>query len=130
MFSVLGSNLTGTILFCDASVAPLKDTKGSIVNIISTAAFTPRVNETVYCGAKWGARGYTEALRLELKPFGVRVLGVYPGGMDTDFWKCTHLAPPDASKFMSAHTVADMIISNITHPHPSGYVSDLIINRG
>ena len=34
---------------------------------MSTSALFGRDEETIYCAAKWGARGYTEALRTELK---------------------------------------------------------------
>ena len=59
----------------------------TIVNIMSTSALIGRAEETIYCAAKWGARGYTEALRTELKGTKRNIIAVYPGGMKTDFWK-------------------------------------------
>ena len=37
----------------------------TIVNIMSTSALIGRSTEMLYCAAKWGARGFTEALRAE-----------------------------------------------------------------
>lgn len=37
--------------------------------------------------SKFGLRGLTESLRLELKPYGIHVMGVYPGPVQTGFFK-------------------------------------------
>lgn len=125
----LRGNLIGTILFSDRAFSVLKSTGGTIVNLMSTASHVGRTNETVYCATKWGARGYTEALRLEAKGTNVRVVGVYPGGMNTPFWQKARHSQVDSTKFMNPADVADMIM-NALAPHANAYVSDLIINRG
>src|SRR5713226_2599146 len=80
---VISSNLIAMIMFCDVFLPAMRD--GTIVNVMSTAALVGKAGETVYCAAKWGAHGYTEALRAEAK--GPRILAVYPGGMRTAFWR-------------------------------------------
>src|SRR5437867_3449565 len=82
----LRGNLIGTIIFSDWAFREFRNAGGAIINVISTAAHSGRANETVYCASKWGARGYTEALRAEAKGTRVRVIAVYPGGMKTSFW--------------------------------------------
>jgi short-subunit dehydrogenase len=42
---------------------------------------------TVYSAAKFGVRGFTESLRREARPFGVKVSVLYPGGAATEFQK-------------------------------------------
>jgi short-subunit dehydrogenase len=37
-----------------------------------------------YCASKFAMRGFSEALRRELRPDGVHVMAVYPGGTATD----------------------------------------------
>jgi len=54
---VLAGNLVGLVLFSEAAFARFHEAGGTIVNVMSTAAKTPRANETLYCAAKWGARG-------------------------------------------------------------------------
>jgi len=77
--AVLSANLIGTILFSEQALALFKSQGGTIVNVLSTAAQVARANESLYCAAKWGARGYTESLRLEAKGTPVKVVAVYPG---------------------------------------------------
>ena len=126
----LRGNLIGTILFADRAFAAFKESfsSGIIINVMSTAAQVGRANETVYCASKWGARGYTEALRLEAKGTGIRVIGVYPGGMNTPFWRNARNSSVDSSKFMNPDDVAAMIVAALPD-NLAAYVSDLVINR-
>jgi short-subunit dehydrogenase len=101
----LKSNLISMINFCDVFIEHIH---GTIVNVMSTAALTGKPGESVYCAAKWGARGYTEALRAEVKD--VRVLAVYPGGMKTPFWASD---PKRAENFMDPKEVAAKVVGAI-----------------
>lgn len=118
---LLDANLVATIVFCNAVYPRMRDAgAGTIVNVLSTAAIVGKPNETVYCAAKWGARGYTEALRNEAKGSGVRVIAAAPGGMRTPFW------PTDRPELMDARDVARVIVDNAFAPVP---VTDLVIQR-
>lgn len=125
---VLQGNLIGTILFSEAAFSRFKTSGGTIVNVMSTAAHVPRAGEAIYCASKWGARGYTESLRLEAKGSLVRVIAVYPGGMSTEFWRNARGAEIDSSKFMDPTEVVRAIIDAIK-PNTTSYISDIIINR-
>jgi NAD(P)-dependent dehydrogenase (short-subunit alcohol dehydrogenase family) len=122
---VLAGNLLGTILFCEQSIKRFTS-GGTIVNVMSTAAQVGRANESIYCASKWGARGYTESIRAELKGGNVRVMGVYVGGMNTRFWSEAQGSTTDCSKFMDPAEVARTIVAAILGSG-SGYVSDLTI---
>jgi short-subunit dehydrogenase len=87
---------------------------------MSTAALAGKPGETVYCAAKWGARGYTEVLRAELKE--TRVLAVYPGGMKTPFWSSD---PRRAANFMDPKEIAGRIVDAIFNSD----VTELVIRR-
>lgn len=126
--NVLRGNLIGTILFCEAAKTYFSESGGIIVNVMSTAAHIARANEAIYCASKWGARGYTESLRLECKGSNIDVIAVYPGGMNTDFWKVAKGSKIDSNAFMAATEVAETILQIIKRK-PSMYVSDVIINR-
>jgi NAD(P)-dependent dehydrogenase (short-subunit alcohol dehydrogenase family) len=125
---VLQGNLIGTVLFSEQAIRSFQS-GGVIVNVMSTAAQVGRANEAIYCASKWGARGYTESIRAELKGRGIRVIAVYPGGMNTRFWKEARGVDTDASKFMDPREVAETIVEALLHSG-SGYVTDLIIGRG
>jgi NADP-dependent 3-hydroxy acid dehydrogenase YdfG len=62
-----------------------KQRSGHIINMSSVAGWTAPPLYTVYAAAKFGVRGFTEALRREASPFGVKVSGIYPGGAATEF---------------------------------------------
>jgi len=104
---VLDANLKATIVFCNALFPRFTRDGGTIVNVLSTAALIGKPNESVYCAAKWGARGYTEALRAEAKGTKARVISVAPGGMDTPFW------PERREGFMDPKEIAAVIVDAI-----------------
>lgn len=126
--TVLEANLIGTILFSGRAFSLFRAEGGAIVNVMSTAALVGRVNEAVYCAAKWGTRGYTEALRLEAKGTPVRIISVFPGGMRTPFWSIQKGASVDSTSFMPPEDVADVLMDAILD-RKSLYVSDIAINR-
>jgi short-subunit dehydrogenase len=117
---VLESNLVATIVFCEALVPRFRSAGGTIVNVLSTAALVGKPNESVYCAAKWGARGYSEALRAEAKGTKLRVISVAPGGMDTPFWK------ERREDFMDPKDVAAVIVDAIERPVN---VTEIVISR-
>jgi len=124
----LNANLLGPILVSQRAFIEMKQLGGTIINVMSTASHIPRIKESVYCAAKFGARGFTESLRLEAKGTPVRVMAVYPGGMKTPFWSDSCGIMPDTTNFMEPCEVAQVIVDNLTK-RQSLQVSDLMINR-
>jgi short-subunit dehydrogenase len=118
---ILDSNLVATIVFCEALFPRFRDSGGTIVNVLSTAALVGKANESVYCAAKWGARGYSEALRAEAKGTKARVISVAPGGMDTAFWS------ERRTDFMDPKDIAAIVVDAIERPVG---VSEIVIARG
>jgi 3-dehydrosphinganine reductase len=66
-------------------IVPLmqKRRSGSIVNISSMAGFMGVYGYTAYGASKFAVSGFTDALRAELKPYGIRVSVVFPPDTDT-----------------------------------------------
>jgi short-subunit dehydrogenase len=58
---------------------------GTIINMSSLAGFIAAPMYSVYAATKYGVRGFTDALRRELIPFGIQVSGIYPGPAATEF---------------------------------------------
>ena len=79
----------GTILMTTNALPFMKDSKEivKIVNIISISGMRGFKFESLYCAAKAAQEGYAQVLRTELFGTNVKVVNVYPGGIDTDFWK-------------------------------------------
>ena len=56
---------------------------GYIVNIASLAAVVGMYSYTAYGASKFALRGFSDALRMEMKPHGIQVSIVYPADTDT-----------------------------------------------
>ncbi len=126
--TVFAANLKGMILLTSEILRLTPDeTELTIVNIMSTSALLGRAEETLYCAAKWGARGYTEALRTEFKGKKRNIIAVYPGGMRTDFWKMQGMEK-DLSTFMDPAKVAEKIVNAVLLSDKM-LVTDITINR-
>jgi uncharacterized protein len=126
--TIFEANLKGMILLSSEILGLTPDDEElSIVNIMSTSALLGRAEETIYCAAKWGARGYTEALRTELKGSKRNIIAVYPGGMKTDFWNIPG-QNRDISTFMDPAEVAEKIVNAVIVTDKL-FVTDITINR-
>src|SRR5690606_42158183 len=78
-------NLTGTFFGCRAVVPVMKAAGGgSIINISSVEGLRGSVGLHGYTAAKFGVRGLTKSMAVELGPSGIRVNSVHPGLILTD----------------------------------------------
>jgi short-subunit dehydrogenase len=59
--------------------------------------------------------GLTDTLREELRPKGIRVIGLLPGATDTDIWKTLWPQAP-RKKMISSETVAKVVVESIVLP--------------
>jgi NAD(P)-dependent dehydrogenase (short-subunit alcohol dehydrogenase family) len=67
--------------------ALLESGRGHVVNMASVAARQAFAGNVAYCATKFGLRGFSDALRLDLAPKGIRVTTVYPGPTDTTIFE-------------------------------------------
>jgi NAD(P)-dependent dehydrogenase (short-subunit alcohol dehydrogenase family) len=111
---VLQTNLSGTFLVTQAALAIMKR-GGTIVNNLSIAANRVFPNSAAYNASKHGALGFTNTLREELRPKGIRVIGLLPGATDTEIWKTLWPQAP-RRKMMSPATVAEAVVAAILLP--------------
>ena len=63
----------------------IRQRSGCIINVASVAALIAAPTYTVYSAAKFGLRGMSEALRREVRPFGIAVCLLCPGPVATEF---------------------------------------------
>lgn len=59
----------------------IKQRSGSIINICSIAGLVGTPTYTIYSATKHAVHGFSEALRREVKPWGIDVSLIYPGGV-------------------------------------------------
>lgn len=122
--------LEGMILFSTETLKVKEEKDLKIVNIMSSAALRGNKQESVYCATKWGERGYTESLKACYKGTSVKVIGVYPGGINTEFYKNSRDYVPEEKQatFMKPSDVAKTIIDNVTND-TNLTIADIIIER-
>lgn len=74
---MIDTNLKG-VLFASQAAASVMKPGSSIINISSLAGKRGSANNSVYCAAKFGVNGITQALAKELGAAGIRVNAVCP----------------------------------------------------
>jgi NAD(P)-dependent dehydrogenase (short-subunit alcohol dehydrogenase family) len=111
---VIDTNLNGLFLVTQAALAVMK--RGStIVNNLSIAAERVFPGSAAYNASKHGALGFTNTLREELRPKGIRVIALMPGATDTRIWDTLWPKAP-RRKMMSAQTVARTVVDALRLP--------------
>lgn len=127
--TVFSAGLVGLILNTTYAIPLLKDKGGKIINILSSAALKGNVNESLYCAAKWGGKGFTESLKATYKGTNIKVVGVYPGGMNTSFWDNNrdYVSEEKSKSWMNPADVANVIYNNVTNNKLC--VADIVIER-
>lgn len=89
---IIDVNLLGTMFGCQAAIPALERAGGgSIVNMSSADGISGANSLTAYCASKFGVRGFTKALALELGPRKIRVNSIHPGGILTPLSNPTNI---------------------------------------
>ncbi|HKY54234.1 MAG TPA: SDR family NAD(P)-dependent oxidoreductase [Anaerolineales bacterium] len=84
--TIIRVNLIGTMLVTRAVLPHMLDRReGHIINMVSVAGLIAAPTITTYSASKYGVRAFTESLRREVSPFGIKVSGIYPGPAATEF---------------------------------------------
>jgi NADP-dependent 3-hydroxy acid dehydrogenase YdfG len=83
--TMIHANVFG-VLYCTHAALPLMRAQGSghIVNVSSVAGRVARLGSGVYNLTKWGVGAFSESLRQECVPMGVRVTLIEPGAVATE----------------------------------------------
>ncbi|GLR91875.1 SDR family NAD(P)-dependent oxidoreductase [Bradyrhizobium iriomotense] len=103
---IISLNLNGVFNMTQAYLAPLRATKGRIVNIGSIQSFmhlrTP--SSAAYTTSKHGVLGFTKALAAELGKEGVRVNAIGPGFIETNLNATARATNPALVQTFLDHT--------------------------
>lgn len=101
----------------------MKRKSGHIFNICSIAALNAYPNGGSYSISKFALSGFSKNLREEMKPFGIKVTGIYPGAMFTDSWSGSGVDP---NRIMKPSDLAETILQ-ITKLSSAALVEELVI---
>ncbi|MBN1389331.1 MAG: SDR family oxidoreductase [Candidatus Thermoplasmatota archaeon] len=98
--TIIDIDLKGTIYVCK-TFSPMMRPPGHIVNISSMAGIIGLYGYTAYSAAKFGVRGFSEALRMELNTKGIGVSIVFPPDTETPQLRDEELSKPEELKAIS-----------------------------
>ncbi|KAJ2557649.1 hypothetical protein EV175_001214 [Coemansia sp. RSA 1933] len=141
--SVLNTNVVGTVSMCQAVAPWMMDRScGTIVNVGSVTGFLTTPWSAHYTASKAAVHSYSDALRMELAPFGVTVIVLAPGGIvsnlastidpklgphsrykvvEPEIIARTKLSDPGMA--MAADEFARAVVPRILARSPSAYIS-------
>jgi len=118
--SIMEVNFFGAIQVIQTCLPVMTARRGGhIVSISSVYGFLGGYGYSAYCASKYALRGFSDALRLELKPQGIDVSIVFPQNTDTpQLNNENHLKSPvmkalDTTRVMTVEEVASAIIRGI-----------------
>jgi 3-dehydrosphinganine reductase len=97
---------------------------GRVVNISSLAGIVPLYGYSGYTASKFAVRGFSDVLRVEMKPYNIGVSVVFPPDTDTEQLQYDKQHKPEVTRIltesagvMSAEAVADAILKGIRKNH-------------
>ncbi|MDT0620347.1 SDR family oxidoreductase [Croceitalea vernalis] len=82
---MISTNLTGAFYTLKASVEVLKDSKGYYITLASLAGTNFFASGAGYNATKFGVVGFTQAVMLDLRKYGIKVSTIMPGSVATHF---------------------------------------------
>lgn len=123
---VFSINIKGLIFITQGLVPFVKEQTGIICNFSSIAGIKGFAEWSLYCASKYAVEGFTQSIRHELRPKGIRVACVKCGSVDTPFYK--DIPAEEKSDFIHPETVADCVVS-IMHMPKEAIVEDIFINN-
>ncbi|MFM8834049.1 MAG: SDR family NAD(P)-dependent oxidoreductase, partial [Cytophagales bacterium] len=107
--------------------------RGHIINIGSIAGKEVYPNGNVYCASKHAVEAITNGMRLDLNPHGIKVTGIHPGMVETEFSLVRFKGDSNRAKNvyqgltpLSANDIADLILFALTRP-PHVVLADVIV---
>lgn len=118
-------NFFGTLYGCQAASAQMRKQRGgTIVSILSTSATQYRPDSIGYGASKNAAMSLTKALQNDPARKDIRILGIYPGGMQTHLFD--ERVPDAFDEYMDPSDVARRIVAHLKKKHPE---EELVITK-
>ena len=119
--SLMEVNYFGMVTLIKAVLpAMVNQSSGHIVNISSLVGFYASYGYSAYAASKFAVKGFSDVLRAELKPTGIRVSVVFPADVDTPQLAYEHTLQPEimrdinaAGGLMSPEKVAKLILKDV-----------------
>ena len=120
----INTNLTGVFHTVKASIAALKESKGYLVTIASLAGTNFFEKGSAYNASKFGLVGFTQAVMLDLRKYGIRVTTIMPGSVTSHF---DQHVPSEADAWKIQPEDVGELIADILQLHPRALPSKIEI---
>lgn len=131
---MIDTNIKG-LLYITRTIAPImiENGFGHIVNIGSIAGKEVYANGNVYCATKHAVDALNKAMRIDMLPHGIKVTGIHPGMVETEFSIVRYKGDEERAKNvykglqpLTAEDIAETIYWAASRPAHVN-ISDLII---
>jgi len=132
---VMDTNVKGVFLALRKAIPSMRaQGSGQIVVTNSVRGVRPGASAGLYTASKFAVRGLVLSARLELRPHGIKVGSVLPGGIATPWWEDEARGGREAGSvstdaFLTADEVADAMLMLIDQA-PGSDIEELIIEPG
>ena len=112
---VIDVNLTGPFYTIKATLEELKKNKGYFITIASLAGTNFFANGSAYNASKFGLVGFTQAVMLDLRKFGVKATTIMPGSVATYF--NNHIPSEEDAWKIQPEDIAQIVVDLLSmHP--------------
>jgi NAD(P)-dependent dehydrogenase (short-subunit alcohol dehydrogenase family) len=112
---MIDTNLTGVFNSVKACIEPLKQSKGYIITIASLAGTNFFATASGYNASKFGLVGFTQAIMLDLRQYGIKVSTIMPGSVATHFNDHT---PSEADAWKIQPEDIGQMVADLLHMNP------------
>ena len=145
--AMIDINVKG-LLYVSKAIIPkmIEQKSGHIINIGSIAGKEVYANGNVYCASKHAVDALNQAMRIDLNPYGIRVGGIHPGAVETEFSEVRFKGDSERAATvyngfepLRAEDIADIIHFVISRPYhvniadlmvlPTAQASATVMNR-
>ena len=132
--AMIDINLKG-LLYVSKAIIPkmIEQKSGHIINIGSIAGKEVYPNGNVYCASKHAVDALNQAMRIDLNPYGIRVGGIHPGAVETEFSEVRFKGDSEKAanvykgfEPLRAEDIADIIHFVISRPYHVN-IADLLV---
>ncbi|WP_276168894.1 SDR family NAD(P)-dependent oxidoreductase [Zobellia alginiliquefaciens] len=132
--AMLDINVKGLLYVSKAVIPHMVERKsGHIINIGSTAGKEVYPKGNVYCASKHAVDALTKGMRMDLNPYGIKVGGIHPGAVETEFSNVRFKGDDnkadevyDGFEPLKPEDIAEIIHFVVTRPYHVN-IADLIV---
>jgi NAD(P)-dependent dehydrogenase (short-subunit alcohol dehydrogenase family) len=122
-------NLRAPFLLTKTFLPLLKESRGQVVFVNSTAGLTAGVDNGLYAATKHGLRSLAGSIRDQVNQYGIRVLSVFPGRTATPMQEAVHRFEGrryQPGELLQSSDVAEILVAALALPR-SAEVMDVVV---